>query len=223
VSSREQKKSATRTQLVDAAARLFASAGVAATTMDDIAREAGTSRTSVFNYFGHKEMLLCEVGRRLFADLVTDVIQRPRRTAAATLRVVADGIASLSEAQPAVLVPLARELSHPQVAHRRMALQRTGIGPMVDAVIDQTVDSGRLRHPGYRATHARQLIDLLAGPVIRAGAEFPADRLRVELRRGAELFLEGATLPEPAPSGEMVAIPVEAGEPAEQPRVPTGA
>ena len=60
--SRELKKAATRKALIDAAARLFAERGVEGTTMDDIARAAGTSRTSVFNYFGYKEMILCEIG-----------------------------------------------------------------------------------------------------------------------------------------------------------------
>ncbi|HEX2141825.1 MAG TPA: TetR family transcriptional regulator, partial [Candidatus Limnocylindria bacterium] len=46
---RERRKAETREALIDAAARLFAEQGVEGTTMDDIARAAGTSRTSVFN------------------------------------------------------------------------------------------------------------------------------------------------------------------------------
>ena len=75
--SRETKKLATRQGMIDAAARLFAERGVDRTTMDDIARAAGTSRTSVFNYFGYKEMILCEIGARYVAEIAGSV--RPRR------------------------------------------------------------------------------------------------------------------------------------------------
>src|SRR5918998_655134 len=67
--SRELRKAATREALIDAAARLFAERGVERTTMDDIARAAGSSRTSVFNYFGYKEMILCEIGARYVAEI----------------------------------------------------------------------------------------------------------------------------------------------------------
>ena len=66
---RERKKADTRRALVDAASELFAERGVQATTMDDIAQAAGMSRTSVFNYFGHKEMILCEIGARYVSEI----------------------------------------------------------------------------------------------------------------------------------------------------------
>ena len=66
---RERKKADTRRALVDAASELFAERGVQATTMDDIAEAAGMSRTSVFNYFGHKEMILCEIGARYVSEI----------------------------------------------------------------------------------------------------------------------------------------------------------
>src|ERR1044071_676499 len=71
---RERKKATSRKILVDAAAKLFAERGVEATTMDDIARAAGMSRTSVFNYFGYKEMLLCEIGARYVQEVAGPVI-----------------------------------------------------------------------------------------------------------------------------------------------------
>ena len=61
---RERKKASVRERLVDAAAQLFLERGVDGTTMDDIAAAAGTSRTSVFNYFGYKEAILVEIGAR---------------------------------------------------------------------------------------------------------------------------------------------------------------
>ena len=75
---RERKKADTRRALVDAASELFAERGVQATTMDDIALAAGMSRTSVFNYFGHKEMILCEIGARYVSE-IAGPLQAERR------------------------------------------------------------------------------------------------------------------------------------------------
>jgi AcrR family transcriptional regulator len=57
-SRREDAKARVRARLLSAARRLFARQGVAGTTMDDIARLAGVSRPTVFNYFPSKNLLL---------------------------------------------------------------------------------------------------------------------------------------------------------------------
>jgi AcrR family transcriptional regulator len=57
-SRREDGKARVRAGILSAARRLFARQGVAATTMDDIARGAGVSRPTVFNYFPSKNLLL---------------------------------------------------------------------------------------------------------------------------------------------------------------------
>ena len=57
-SRRADGKARVRAELLSAARRLFARQGVADTTMDDIARLAGVSRPTVFNYFPSKNLLL---------------------------------------------------------------------------------------------------------------------------------------------------------------------
>jgi AcrR family transcriptional regulator len=57
-SRRADGKARVRAGLLAAARRLFARQGVADTTMDDIARLAGVSRPTVFNYFPSKNLLL---------------------------------------------------------------------------------------------------------------------------------------------------------------------
>ena len=57
-SRRAHGKARVRAGLLSAARRLFARQGVAATTMDDIARRAGVSRATTFNYFPSKHLLL---------------------------------------------------------------------------------------------------------------------------------------------------------------------
>lgn len=55
MSIRERNRQLTRRRLADAAATLFLSRGYEATTVEDIAREAGVSRRTFFRYFPSKE------------------------------------------------------------------------------------------------------------------------------------------------------------------------
>src|SRR5262245_11832483 len=65
---------ATATRILEATARCLARWGVAKTTVDDLAREAGVSRATVYRYFpGGKDQLVVAVGiyeeGRFFAHL----------------------------------------------------------------------------------------------------------------------------------------------------------
>lgn len=57
-SLRERLKHETRTQIADAAERLFGQYGFREVTVDAVAREAGVSRQTVFNHFPAKEDLV---------------------------------------------------------------------------------------------------------------------------------------------------------------------
>ena len=60
---RETKKSQTRQLLLDKALALFESKGYAATTIDEIAASAGTTRTTFYQYFPSKSQLMQAVIR----------------------------------------------------------------------------------------------------------------------------------------------------------------
>jgi AcrR family transcriptional regulator len=66
VDPRARQKSDTRARLLDAARRLFGRLGPALTTVDQIAREAGTSRANFYLHFGGKEDVLHALRREMW-------------------------------------------------------------------------------------------------------------------------------------------------------------
>ena len=200
---RERKKASTRRALIDAAAGLFAERGVEATTMDDIARAAGMSRTSVFNYFGYKEMILCEIGARYVQEVAGPLLQDLDRPAEALFQDVAESLADLAIREPVLIAAVAREISHPDPERRRRAKETMGYPAVVNQLLDRVEAQGALRHPEQRESYADQLVDLMAGTLVRAAGVLPRDRLRAELTSALELFAGGAfTMPagDPLPS-----------------------
>lgn len=193
--SRELKKAATRAALVDAAARLFAKRGVDGTTMDDIARAAGTSRTSVFNYFGYKEMILCEIGARYVAEIAgtAHASRRRRRAPRALLIDMVDTLAAIAERDPVIVAAVAREMTHPDPERRRQASLTMGYPAVVDTTLDVLEEAGQLRDRRLRDSYARMIQDMVAGALVRAGGDFPMERLRTELHRNVDVFLSGTT------------------------------
>jgi TetR/AcrR family transcriptional regulator, cholesterol catabolism regulator len=197
VGSRERKKAATREALIDAAARLFAKRGVEGTTMDDIARAAGTSRTSVFNYFGYKEMIVCEIGARYVAEIAgkAQQAQGRQRSPKKQLQDMVDTLADIAERDPVIISAVARELLHPDPERRRRAEATMRYGEIVDGTLDGLEDAGLLREPSRRDSYARLMVDMVAGVLIRAGGDFPMRSLRTELHRSVDVMLDGVLVP----------------------------
>jgi AcrR family transcriptional regulator len=74
---RETKKRRTRETIAAAAMELFAARGFDAVTVAEIARAAGVSEKTVFNYFPAKEDLVFEGGQERRAALIEAVRNRP--------------------------------------------------------------------------------------------------------------------------------------------------
>jgi len=192
---RERKKADSRRTLIDAAATLFAERGVEATTMDDIARAAGMSRTSVFNYFGYKEMILCEIGARYVAEVSGPVIGDLNRPPDVLFREVAGLLAAVATREPALIAAVARETTHPDPVRRRRAQETMRYPAVVNLMLDNLAASGALRHPELRESYGNQLVDLLGGVLVRAAGALPRERLRAEIEHTLELFMGGALVP----------------------------
>jgi AcrR family transcriptional regulator len=201
---RQRKKADTRRALVDAASELFAERGVQATTMDDIAQAAGMSRTSVFNYFGHKEMILCEIGARYVREIAGPLRAGEPRDPGRAFAEITDALAELATREPALIAAVARETTHPDPERRRCALETMGYSELVNEMLDSFAEQGALRHPEYRDSYSSQIVDLLSGVLIRQAGVASKDVLRREIGRSLELFMRGA-MREPAAAGAPLA------------------
>ena len=75
--TRERKKIETSARITAAASRLATERGIAETTIDDIATEAGIGRATFFRYFESKELAiatgLSDVGVHVLADVIAAV------------------------------------------------------------------------------------------------------------------------------------------------------
>jgi AcrR family transcriptional regulator len=71
---RERKRRETLQRITDSGMRLFAARGYEATTLDDIAAEAGISRRTFFYYFKSKDDILLSAQRGL-GDMIADALR----------------------------------------------------------------------------------------------------------------------------------------------------
>jgi len=89
LSRRADGKARVRAALLRVARELFARQGVAATTMDDIARRAGVSRATAFNYFPSKHLLLEVLVHEMEARFLRVIDAQLEQPASAAQRIAA--------------------------------------------------------------------------------------------------------------------------------------
>lgn len=71
---RSARKAATRTRLLEAAARVYAAHGFAGATLDDVAEEAGLTKGALYGHFGSKDKLLVALMEEYLAAEIAEQI-----------------------------------------------------------------------------------------------------------------------------------------------------
>lgn len=138
-----------------------------------------------------------EIGARFVAGIAEQAAMHRRRSPRRALYDLADAVAGIAELHPQLVPFIAREMTHPEAARRQYALDRMGYPRLYEALLAELASSGRLRRRTQRGSHARQLVDLTTGALVRAGNDIPLSALRSELRSNVDLFWEGAVRPPP--------------------------
>lgn len=112
-------KDVRRTQLIEAATRLFADASFEAVTIARVAETAGVAKGTAYLYFATKETLFLELVRAELTQWLADLTLKLKR---------------LRSTQPASAVPaaVARSLAERPVLRRLLVLLHTVIEPNID-------------------------------------------------------------------------------------------
>lgn len=155
-SVRSRRRQDTRDRLLRVASELFSRAGYEQTTYDDIAREAGVSRQTVFNHFPHKGDFAFEWGirnrRQLHELIATEGFQSQSATSQLVMimRAMADEYDS-SATQARVLVEAWVKAGGPILEKAEL------LGSIFESVIRSGQQSGEFR-ADVNATQAGGLI-----------------------------------------------------------------
>lgn len=157
-----------RSTILQFAAETFRSRGVAATTMDDIARVSGLDRSSLYYYFSNKDELLQE----LLGELVSKSVENAEATTASSGsaaerldRLIRDLVTSYTENYPALFVFVDEYILRRQLDDSDWAAQVRQWGrryeAAIAAVIAEGASDGSLRDVGDARTVARAIVGMV--------------------------------------------------------------
>ncbi|MGQ0544935.1 MAG: TetR/AcrR family transcriptional regulator [Betaproteobacteria bacterium] len=140
---------ATRADIKEAAKRLIASQGFAATTMRQIARGASMEGGSLYYHFGGKDEILftiLEEGNRKLLEAAERVLRLKLKDAAAVLqRLIREHVCILA-ADPEQFMVVTRELHRLRGERRkRIMVQRDQYERLIQGVLRKGIEEGTIR------------------------------------------------------------------------------
>jgi len=158
---------------MQAALRCFARTGFYATTMDDVAAEAGVSKGTPYLYFNSKAELYralyewwsCGLSDRVDAAikvLPEEARQSPRRTLLAVLTAIGEHVAAEPDACRVLLEAMAQAQHLPSIAESAAASQAQTLDGLEHLLV-AGVSAGEWQLEGGAALHARLLLAAIYG------------------------------------------------------------
>ena len=136
-----------RSELIEAALRLFAERGFRATTIADIASATGTAHGLVYHYFGSKDELLAAVlGRYSFLPRLQALLEvSPDRPASEVLSEIAIGLSAMLRDRPELLrLVVAEAPTNPIVATALAKVTGEGLEVLTE-YLRARIEAGELR------------------------------------------------------------------------------
>ena len=150
-----QQRSKTRISILRGAKKLFGLTGYQSTTLDDIARVAGLSASTMQAHFENKESLLLETQRTIFRQLHTRITER-NQSSEHSMRNALDALDSMWSS--------VRELKSSAPFIVETLMLRGGEGPLHDSIRKFYRESTLLLEDGIRKVFAEQLSELVISP-----------------------------------------------------------
>ncbi|QTI70897.1 TetR/AcrR family transcriptional regulator [Gordonia polyisoprenivorans] len=198
-----------RKQIMVAAERVFQRYGVAKTTMDDIGREAGVSRPTVYRYFGDRDSLIAALierrSRMLFVKARKFLLDMPTFS-----EQLVEGLIYLVDRgrkDPLVRIlvsPEHMQMAEPLVGSSGLAARLTA--EMWGPVIDRAIERGEIRSDLDREKVAEWIALVQFILVGRLDFDRPDDPAHREM-------LRNFVLPAFAPGAAVASGPVASGAP----------
>ena len=198
---REQKKSAQREAILDAARGLFAERGVEQVTMTEVAEAARVSRATVFNYFVSKYALVEAITDEVLGYFRTMLEQALADQTTPTPTLVRSAFAQMGagiESYDGFFRGIFREimkisvgLDEGGIAARTNEASRT----LLERLMERGVERGELRGVTPAADLARAFLSLTNGTIVSWLYDDRSDSLRERMERAAEIFLGAVAAP----------------------------
>ncbi|HYW89875.1 MAG TPA: TetR/AcrR family transcriptional regulator [Chloroflexota bacterium] len=162
-----------RAHIMQAALRCFARAGFYATTMDDVAVQAGVSKGTPYLYFSSKAELYCALyewwscGLSDRVNAAIDALPEearlsPRRTLLAVLSAIGEHVAEEPDACRVLLEAMGQARHVPGIAEATSAFQAETLAAL-EHLLESGVSAGDWRLEGGAALHARLLLAAIYG------------------------------------------------------------
>jgi AcrR family transcriptional regulator len=182
-----------RTEILAAAAALFARRGFHGVTIDDIGTAAGMSGPGIYRHFPGKEAVLAEMLVGISERLLTEGSRRvvAARDAAA-LDALLDWHISFALSQPDLIIVQTRELANvPEPARRQIRrLQRLYVEEWVTVVTELSPTAS----PAQQRTAVHAMFGLL-NSTPHSASELPTDTMAELLHTTARAALAAASAP----------------------------
>ena len=136
-------------EIVAAAARVFRAQGYAQTTLEDVAREVGINRATLYYYVADKGELLVEVVREPVARLtghlreISELDIDPREKLVLAVR---SHVRAFADTYPHLFVFLAENLHlHPARHHGEILKDAQDYGDLLTGIIEEGIAGGQFR------------------------------------------------------------------------------
>ncbi len=189
-SRRQTQKQERREKIFKTAMELFETLGFEKVTVTDIAKAAGVSRGTIFNYYPYKEAIL--VG--YFGENLTrlrEQLETQRLPPLEALYVIFENLASFTTENKHFIVPLGYELLNPDPERSKQAFLSIPLAEMIYGFLTKAREHSLIRSDFSRERLSRTLANTYFLTALQ-WVSYRQDRsIHDELRKSLQLALEG--------------------------------